>query len=95
MKNSEEKNLSWKKILLIILTVFILAPIVLFGSCLSIELIAVFATIDYTQANFLSGGSFMLFFGFWVISFPIAIFVFYKVIKKIKSYSRENVASTN
>jgi len=93
MKNSEEKNLSWKKILLIILTVFILAPIVLFGSCLSIELIAVFAT--YTQANFLSRGSFMLFFGFWVISFPIAIFVFYKVIKKIKSYSRENIAPIN
>jgi len=94
MYNQEEtKKLSWKKILLIVLTIVILGPIVFVGSCLPLGFMGFGLNFEQSGTEEIVGA--ILFYGAWIIGGALAIFVCYKVIKKIKNYSKENVASTN
>jgi uncharacterized BrkB/YihY/UPF0761 family membrane protein len=94
MDNQEDnKKLSGKKILLIILTIFILGPIVFVGTCFPLGFLGFGFNFEKNGIDVIVGV--ILFYGAWIIGAAIAIFVCYKVIKKIKNYSKENVASTN
>ena len=92
VENTSEDKLSWKKILLIVLTVCILGPIVFVGSCFPLGYLGFGLSFENSGIEEFFGTC--LLFGGWVIGIGLAIFVCYKVIKRIINH-RRNAPSTN
>lgn len=81
-----------KKVVLIILTILILGPIVFVGSCFPIGAISFNNCFESSCSWFYQ----MLIPAAFIIGIALAIFVCYKVIKKIiKSNSQADVNNTN
>jgi len=70
-----------KRVLLIILTILVVGPLVFFGACYPLGILGFGLSFGNTGHQAVFGT--ILFFGAWIIAALLAIFVIYKIIKKI------------